>query len=872
MSRGPALGAAKVSARIDGPVRIEQYVVAQAPESGRLPVTMVGVAAPRLSWRVIDAPPGWHQIAREIEASYPDGRIEIAESHDAEQLLVDWPFAPLCSRDRVRVRARVRGEAGWTDWSSVASVEATLLEASDWSATWITPSADATADQPAPVLGTRFVVDSAPISARLHITALGVIVADLNGIRVSEDHFAPGWTSYDRLLRFRTYDVTDLVVAGDNDLSVLLGNGWYRGRIASLPIHRGEVYGDRLGLLAQLELEFADGRQMVVGTDEAWQTAPSRILANDFYDGQTTDLRLAARPDLGWPVERLTAHVGRLDFAAAPPVRELESVAAQELRPIPGGAIADFGRNLVGWVRVRIAAPGGTEVVVRHAEVLENGELSVRPLRSAEATDRYILAGGPSGSEILEPTFTYHGFRYAEVTGIPDNAVIELEAVVLGSDLTRTGWFSCSDDDLNALHQNVVNSMVGNFLDIPTDCPQRDERLGWTGDAQVFAPTASTLFDVSAFLDGWLDSLALDQLPDGTVPAVVPRVFQKEESFAGWGDAAVIVPWVLYQRYGDIGILRRQYPSMRAWVERIRSLSTDDLWQGGRQLGDWLDPLAPPDNPAAAQADPDVVATSHYFHSTQLLSQCAQIIGNDEDARSYAELAVRIRAAFAAAYIDGDGRIRSDCQTVYALAITWNLIDDPDTIRRAGDRLAQLVESQGFTVATGFLGTPVVLHALTLVGRTSDAFRMLVNRDFPGWLYAVDLGATSIWERWDSLLADGTVNPGEMTSFNHYAFGAVTNWMHRTIGGLTSLAPACKRVLVAPVPGAGITSGCIRYDSPYGRIEVDWNCTEDEFSLRLTLPVGITADVLLPDGTTKTDVEHGTYEYMVEGHKLEPAM
>jgi alpha-L-rhamnosidase len=867
MSRVPAPRAVKVSARIDGPVRIEQYLVARTPGAGRPPVTLVGVATPRLSWRVIDAPPGWHQIAREIEASYADGRTETAEVDDAEQLLVDWPFAPLASRDRVSVRVRVRGEAGWTDWSSAASVEATLLEASDWSAAWITPSAGATADQPAPVLGTRFVVDSAPVSARLHITALGVLVADLNGARVSEDHFSPGWTSYDRLLRFRTYDVTELVVMGANDLSVLLGNGWYRGRIASLPIHRGEVYGDRLGLLAQLELELADGRRMVIRTDETWRTAPSRILANDFYDGQTTDLRLPARPDLRWPTEHFTARVGRLDFAAAPPVRELESVVPRELRPIPGGVIADFGRNLVGWVRLRVAAPAGTEVVVRHAEVLDNGELAVRPLRSAKATDRYILAGGSSGTEILEPTFTYHGFRYAEVTGIPDDSVIELEAVVLGSDLTRTGWFSCSDEDLNTLHQNVVNSMVGNFLDIPTDCPQRDERLGWTGDAQVFAPTASTLFDVSAFLDGWLDSLALDQLPDGTVPAVVPRVFLKEEPFAGWGDAAVIVPWVLYQRYGDIGILRRQYPSMRAWVERIRSLSTGDLWQGGSQLGDWLDPLAPPDNPAAAQADPDVVASSHYFHSTQLLSQCAQIIGNNEDARSYAQLAARIRAAFVAAYVNREGRIRSDCQTVYALAITWNIIDDPDTIRRAGDRLAQLVESQGFTVATGFLGTPVVLHALTIVGRTRDAFRMLMSRDFPGWLYAVDLGATSIWERWDSLLADGTVNPGEMTSFNHYAFGAVSNWMHRTIGGLTSLAPACKRVVVAPVPGAGITSGCIRYDSPYGRIEVDWNCTEDQFSLRLTLPVGVTADVLLPDGTTRTDVEHGAYEYMVEGHK-----
>ncbi len=816
------------------------------------------------------APAGWRQQSSEIEVTYPDGRTLSASLAGESQILVDWPFAPLASRDRAKLRVRVAGPGGWSPWGPTAAVEASLLEQSDWEALWITPAEGASASDPAPLVGTTFEVDAGLVSARLHVTALGIVVPRINGERVSVDHFTPGWTTYDRLIRFRTYDVTTLLRDGFNELSALVGNGWYRGRIASLPVHRGRVYGDRLGLLAQLELEYADGRRVTIGTNETWKTAPSRILANDFYDGQTTDLRVPESPSLDAHVEHLDAEVGRLNLAVAPPVRELETIEPIALLDRTDTLIADFGRNLVGWVRLRVTAPAGTEVTVRHAEVLEDGELSMRPLRSAEATDRYVLSGAVG--ELLEPVFTYHGFRYAEITGLPPGASLELEAVVLGSALTRTGWFDCSDPALSQLHQNVVNSMVGNFLDIPTDCPQRDERLGWTGDIQVFAPTASTLFDVSAFLAEWLESLALDQLADGTVPAVIPKVLPEEYALAGWGDASVIVPWVLYQRYGDVGILRRQYASMTAWVERVRSLAGDDLlWRGGHQFGDWLDPLAPPDDPAAAQADPDVVATAHFFHSADLLALCAAVLGLTEDAQHYGELAASIRSSFSAAYVRPDGRITSDCQTVYALALAWEMISDPAVRARAGERLAELVESQGYTVATGFLGTPVVLHALTLAGRTDAAYRMLTARAFPSWLYPVDLGATTIWERWDSLLADSSVNPGEMTSFNHYAFGAVANWMHRTIGGLTSLAPACRAVRVAPVPGAGLTSGSIRYDSPYGRIQVDWKLVDGRFELELTVPVGVTATVALPDGTERPNVEHGHYEYVVERNVAEPA-
>jgi alpha-L-rhamnosidase len=855
--------ASAARARIAEPIRVEQTVGSEPASPGGAPVTFVSVAEPRLSWRVASAPLGWRQRAAELELRYPDGSTRTATAKGSQQVLAEWPFPPLASRDRATVRVRVSDSGAWSEWSPPSAIEVSLLDLSDWSARWITPSAGATIDDPAPIMGTSFEVDGGLVSARLHVSALGILVAHLNGQRVGADHFVPGWTTYDRLVRFRSYDVTGMLAPGANDLAAMVGNGWYRGRIASLSIHRGEFYGDRLALLAQLELTYADGRMVTVGTNPDWTSGPSRVLANDFYDGQVTDLRRPKWPSCSGPVELSTAVVGRLELATAPPVRELEVLEPVGIDDRGETTLVDFGRNLVGWVRLLVRGEEGEVVTVRHAEVLEDGELSMRPLRSAQATDRYHLAG--DGDETLEPELTYHGFRHIEVSGVPADAILEVHAVVLGSALTRTAWFECSDPGLNQLHRNVVNSMVGNFLDVPTDCPQRDERLGWTGDIQVFAPTASTLFDVSRFLDEWLDSLALDQLPDGTVPAVVPRVFTEESALAGWGDAAVIVPWVLYQRYGDVGVLRRQYASMTAWVERVRSLAEDDLlWSGGNQLGDWLDPLAPPDQPSAAQADPDVVATASFFHSTDLLAKIAEVLGLAEDARRYGELAERIRLAFCDSYVTEDGRVRSDCQTVYALALSWEIIGDPGLRARAGRRLAELVESQGFTVATGFLGTPIVLHALTLTGRSDDAYRMLTSRDFPSWLYAVDLGATTIWERWDSLRADGSVNPGEMTSFNHYAFGAVANWMHRTIGGISSLSPAAREVRIAPLPGAGITSGGIRYDSPYGTIETKWTARAGRFALELDVPVGVTATVRLPDGSELTGVEHGHYSYLVE--------
>jgi alpha-L-rhamnosidase len=841
-------------------VRAEQLRPNLAAGDGSSAI-LVGTGSPRLSWRYESTDAGWRQNSRELEVTRADGSVERARAEGDEQVLVAWPFAELRSRERVSVR--VRGASGecWTPWSDPAVIEAGLLLSEDWSASWVTPVAGADIEDPAPVIGTAFDVAPGLVSARLYLSALGIVVARINGTRVSEDHFAPGWTSYEHRIRYQGYDVVSQLREGRNSIAALLGNGWYRGRISSFRLHRGRPYGDRLALLAQLELRYADGRVERIETDDGWAAAPSRVLENDFYDGQLTDLSLPVRPELGGAVEALPAPSAILVAPEAPPVRAVESLPAVSVTSSPSGRLlVDFGQNLVGWVRLRVRGRRGDEVVVRHAEVLENGELSLRPLRTAKVTDRYLLAG--SGEEVLEPELVFHGFRYAEVSGVDDLDPADAEAVVLGSDLERTGWFSSSDPALDRLHENVVWGMRGNFLDLPTDCPQRDERLGWTGDIQVFAPTASTLFDVSGFLSSWLGDLAADQLPDGTVPAVVPRVFREEQPLAGWGDAAVIVPWVLYERFGDAGILARQYDSMRRWIERVTELAgPTHLWSDGEQLGDWLDPLAPPDAPAKAQADPAVVATAYYARSTELLSRAAAVLGHDADAERYGDLAEAIRVAFRAGYVSPAGIIHSDCQTVYALALHWNLVEDADIRSLAGARLAELVTEQGYTVATGFLGTPVILDALADSGDYGDAYRMLLARDNPSWLYAVDMGATTVWERWDSMLPDGSVNPGEMTSFNHYAFGAVADWMHRKIAGLQPSAPGYREVVIAPSLGGGLSRAGARHLSPYGEIAVEWESRDGSFELKVGIPVGVTARVELPDGRVLREVGHGAHHY-----------
>jgi alpha-L-rhamnosidase len=714
----------------------------------------------------------------------------------------------------------------------------------------------------APLLRHEFMLGAghgAIASATLTVTALGVVETWLNGRRIADDLLTPGWSSYEWRLRYATYDVTGLVQPG-NVLGMALGNGWFRGRLGWSG--RSAFYGEELGAFAQLEVTFDDGSIQVIATDRSWTAGPSAVLANDLYDGETIDARLRddswLRPGfasehwvgvhiLDFDTKILTPYIG-------PRTGRWNELPVKEITTSPSGkTLVDFGQNLVGWVRVAVQGPAGTKVSIRHAEVLERGELGTRPLRTALATDRFILSGE---RDEFEPTFTFHGFRYAEISGWPGELKPEdLTAVAIGSELQRIGTFRTSDPLLNQFHGNVVWGMRGNFVDVPTDCPQRDERLGWTGDIAAFAPTAAFLYDVDAFLNDWLTDLALEQAHhDGIIPYVVPDVlkFQQRpdgrpqvESTALWSDAGVWVPWALYQAYGDEQVLRRQFESMAAHVRRVRSLlSPNGLWQTGFQFGDWLDPDAPPEEPARAKADTGVVATACAFRSAMIVAETARILGRRAEHAEFADLAASLRAAFNEHYVTG-GRVFSDCTTVYALAIVFGLLDAADETL-AADRLAELCAQASYRISTGFAGTPFITDALTKTGHTDEAYKLLLEHECPSWLYPVTMGATTVWERWDSMLPDGTINPGDMTSFNHYALGAVADWMHRVVGGVAPLAPGYSKVLVAPQPGGGLTEAETTLKTPRGQVAVHWIVSGDQFTVDVDLPEGIDGVLRLP--------------------------
>ncbi|MFH8533882.1 family 78 glycoside hydrolase catalytic domain [Streptomyces tendae] len=626
------------------------------------------------------------------------------------------------------------------------------------------------------------------------------------------------------------------------------------------------MYGERTGLLAELRIDYADGSTDTVTTGPHWRWSIGPILATGLYEGEEYDARHEqpgfSEPgfdDATWqPADILDFDTTLLFPADSPPVRRVEHLPPVAVTTSPSGrTILDFGQNIVGRLRIRVRGEAGHALRLRHAEVLQDGDLCTRPLRHATAVDRYVLRGDPAGEE-WEPRFTLHGFRYVGIEGWPgDLDAADVTAAVVHSDLRRTGWFACSDDSLNRLHDNVVRGMRGNFADVPTDCPQRDERLGWTGDVQVFAPTAAFLYDVQDFLRSWLRDLTADQSDDAEgvppvfspdIPVITPVPLPPgNPPMAGWCDAAVVVPWVLHQRYGDTDVLRAQYPSMCAWVDAVDRLAgPDHVWGEGFQFGDWLDPTAPADDPGRATTSSTLVATAYFAHSARLLARTAGLLDAGSDAAHYQALADSVRDAFRSRFHTGGGRLTEQTQTAYALALCFRLLEDDAERAEAGRRLADLVARGGHRIGTGFLGTPLVCDALTDTGHVDTAYRLLTQRSCPSWLYQVDMGATTIWERWDSMLPDGTVNPGEMTSFNHYALGAVADWMHRTVAGLAPAEPGYRRLLVRPRPGAGLTWAKAEHDTPHGRAETHWRREGDTLRLDVLVPPHVTARIELP--------------------------
>lgn len=838
----------------------------------------IDVARPRLGWELKGAPDNTLQTAYEIRVAGSRAALEKASSliwtsgvvHSDQSIQISYGGRPLRARERLYWQVRVWDNHGQVSrWSEPGWWETGLLRPGDWTASWITSGfrEDTLTSQPAPYFRVAFTLDKPVRSARLYATSLGLNDLFQNGAPIGNQVFAPGWTSYNKRLQYHSFDVTDQLKPGENAIGAILGDGWYRGQIGWEDYNRNR-YGTTLGLLLQLEVTYRDGTKKIIGSGPAWKVSPGPIISSDIYDGETYDATQNmpgwSRPgydDHAWkPVSLLTHRKNTLVAASSPPVRRVQEIKPLRLITTPAGEkVFDLGQNMVGWVRLRVKGHKGDTIRLGFAEVLDKaGNFYTANLRKAKSTETYIVGG--SEEEVYEPHFTFHGFRYVQVLGypgpLPMNAVT---GVVVRSDLTQSGSFHCSNPLINQLWHNILWSQQGNFLDVPTDCPQRDERLGWTGDAEVFSPTACYNYHSAAFFSKWLRDMAADQWPNGMIPDVVPDILNINHDpglngkpfwggSTGWADADVIIPWNLYLYYGDIRVLATQYSSMQAWVNYMQvRAGRDYLWTGDEHYGDWLAFSSNASDYPGAYTDKDLIATAYYARSTDLLSRIARILGKSRDARKYKALFQRIRQAFNRAYVSREGYLMSNTQTAYCLAIRFHLLGD-SMEALAARHLADQVAGFGH-ITTGFLGTPIICPVLTETGNDSLAY-MLVNRKrYPSWLYPVTRGATTIWERWDGIKPDSSFQTVEMNSFNHYAYGAIGQWLYGTVAGIRidESHPGFKSVILAPHPGGGLSFAQASYQSPYGKIFSSWRITGGKMVYQVQVPVNSSAHVILPE-------------------------
>lgn len=858
----------------------------------------IGESRPRVSWRVENPPESFEQTAYHLEilkgqppssttsASYSE------EINSATSTLVSWPESQaLSSREGAYARVKVTGQtaSSWSDWYYV---EAGLLSRADWTCSRISHPSYASPETPSPsaVFHKALAIKGDVKRARVYITAQGVYDLRINDKAVSKDFMNPGWTNYHHRLLYQVYDVADALGEGENDVTIELAEGWFTGRLGW-----GEgvsnFYGERNAVMAQLEVEYGNGSREVLNTDESWRVTRGASSVAEIYDGQTFDARRAKlvresiKSGAGFgPVEVLEAlpESTELEAMDSAPVRQIEVVAPVKQFSTPSGkTVLDFGQNLVGYVRIKkVTGPEEHTIALKFAEVMENEELGTRPLRAAKATDHLILSG--TGEESWEPNFTFHGFRYFQVENWPDgnNLLESVEAVVVHTDMTPTASFTCSNDSLNQLHSNINWSMRGNFTGLPTDCPQRDERLGWTGDIAVFAPTATFLYDCTALLKSWLKDVWTDQKDDGGIPpVVVPNCVQKADFWefvtecAIWNDVAVLVPWALYRETGDLSILAAQFESMDTYLASLRRGTdhTSALWSDDSfQLGDWLDPLAPPDNPMQCQTDAHLVANAFLIQSLSIMAEVCALLDKRHKASSFRDWHAKARGQFQRRYVTQAGLVVSDSQTAYALAIVFGLLEE-EHLPEAGARLERLVRKNNFRISTGFAGTPYVLEALTQTGRRQVAYRMLLETKCPSWLYPITMGATTTWERWDSMMPDGRVNPGEMTSFNHYALGAVGHFLHERVGGLTCTAPGWKECRVQPLPGGEVTKARVEHVAIHGRIGAEWEVVDGVLRVEVWVPPGTVMQVVLPErGTVVVGSGRWRFEEVFGGYEWPP--
>jgi alpha-L-rhamnosidase len=828
---------------------------------------------PRFNWQMISDHSNALQTAYEIRVGQKSASITLWNS--GKQLGAKSTFVPykgnaLQSGASYFWQVRIWDDKGKVSaWSDKAYWQMGFLQPSDWKARWIeSGSPSDSVNGPVQLFRKHFDAGKKIVSATAFITSHGIYEAFINGKRVGDAFLTPGWTSYTKRLQYQVYDVSNLLTKGSNTIGVQIGSGWYRTPLAWN--NNRNIWGEKTGLLMQLEIKYEDGSSETIVSDGSWKTSDSGpIRFSEIYNGEKYDARMekpdwnkSGYDDSGWQsVSEKEYSKDNLLATYNEPIRKHESFHPVKIfRTASGEQVIDFGQNLVGWAQFKLNGKAGDEITVDHAEVLDKqGNFYTENLRAAKAEDIYILNG--KGKEILEPHFTFQGFRYIRVKGYPGEIKPEdISAVTLYSDMEPTGQFSCSNPLLNQLQHNIQWGQKGNFLDVPTDCPQRDERLGWTGDAQAFSRTAGFNMDVHNFFSKWLTDLAADQAANGSVPFVVPNVLGPAAGgSAGWADVSTIIPWNMWLVYADEKILEDQYASMKSWVGFMKSNSQDYLWNKGFHFGDWLFYRPADDNDGrAAVTDKYLIAQCFFAHSTQLLLNAATVLNKTADITEYTELLKNVKEAFVREYVTPSGRLVSSTQTAYVLALQFDML--PENLRaQAAKRLVTNIESYDNHLTTGFLGTPYLCHVLSRFGYDTVAYKLLLQETYPSWLYPVKMGATTIWERWDGQKPDSTFQVPSMNSFNHYAYGAIGDWMYRTITGvdIAEGGEGYKKIKIQPHPGGNLTYANADLETGYGKLSVHWKITDGKFLLDVEIPANTTAEIYIPAPTADAITEKG---------------
>ena len=840
----------------------------------------IDILQPRLGWKFKSSAKDVMQAAYELRIATDSTALtkgkdifwQTGKVKSDQSIHVAYKGPALTSGQRYYWQVRIWDNKGNTSkWSNANYWEMGLLKPTDWSAKWIRSNIQAdSVDGPAPMFRKSFNLKKPVKSARLYITAHGIFEAYLNGHRVGNDYFAPGWTTYRKRLQYQTYDVTALLNKGNNAAGVMIGDGWFRGHLDKWK----NIYGKDLALLYQLEVRYTDGTKEVIGSDGQWKAAVGPIRFSSFYNGEIYDTRLekkgwdqAGYNDKGWaPVAQENYDNSILIAQEGPGVKKKEVFRPLKLITTPKGeTVIDFGQNLVGWIVLNIKGKAGDVITIKHAEVLDkDGNFYTTNLRFAKQEVKYIL--GSNNKEMHEPHFTYQGFRYISISGFTGKLdTAGIRAVAMYSDMETTGSLTTSNAMLNQLQKNITWGQKGNFVDVPTDCPQRNERLGWTGDAQAFSRTAEYNMNVASFFTKWLKDLSADQHADGAVTWVVPDIMSKTAAgVAGWADASTIIPWSMYQTYGDVRILEQQYASMKAWVNYMEQQSINDLWNTGFHFGDWCfySPSPTDDSGKAAVTDKYLIAQAFFANSTQLMINSAKVLGKTEDVKKYEALLDRIKKAFVKEYVTPNGRVVSGTQTAMALTLSFDML--PESLRQQmAQRLVDNIKSYGNHLTTGFLGTPYLCHVLSRFGFDDMAYTLLLQDTYPSWLYPVTKGATTIWERWDGIKANGDMQDPSMNSFNHYSYGAIGDWMYRHMAGLDTdpSAPGYKKIIVAPHPGGNLTMVNAELETQYGLASSRWQLNNGVFQLDVTIPTNTTAEITLPQSNKKVNVGSGKHHF-----------